>query len=161
MVLMLYTGAARADAVQLGWANVVDNRIQYRRQKMKSRGGVLIDIPIHKDLRRRLEGVSQEQETFLQTRFGRERSANGLGVLMRDWCDAVIDEDDNPVLDECTPHGLRKACARRLAESGATPHEIMAVTGHKTLSEVERYTQKASRSGLADRAMNKFYDASE
>lgn len=41
----------------------------------------------------------------------------------------------------------------RLAEAGATPHEIMSVTGHKTLAEVERYTEKVRRAGLADRAM--------
>jgi integrase len=35
-------------------------------------------------------------------------------------------------------HGLRKAAARRLAEAGCSVHEIGAITGHKTLSEVER-----------------------
>ena len=34
----------------------------------------------------------------------------------------------------------------------ATAHEIMAVTGHKTLAEVQRYTETAMREGLADSA---------
>jgi hypothetical protein len=42
-----------------------------------------------------------------------------------------------------------------LAEAGATAHEIMAVTGHKTLAEVERYTATALREGMADSAFAK------
>src|SRR5258705_9644309 len=42
---------------------------------------------------------------------------------------------------DCQPHGLRKAAGRRLAEAGCTAHEIMAVLGHKTLAEAERYTR--------------------
>jgi integrase len=64
---------------------------------------------------------------------------------MRKWCAEAG-------LPECSAHGLRKACARRLAEAGATAHEIMAVTGHKTLAEVQRYTETAMREGLADSA---------
>ena len=67
---------------------------------------------------------------------------------MRKWCDRAG-------LEACSAHGLRKACARRLAESGATPHEIMSITGHKTLAEVQRYTEAAVREGLADSAMEK------
>ncbi|HEY8595644.1 MAG TPA: tyrosine-type recombinase/integrase [Devosiaceae bacterium] len=44
-------------------------------------------------------------------------------------------------------HGLRKAVCRRLAEAGCTPHEIMAISGHKTLSEVTRYTREAAKKG--------------
>ncbi|WP_414896537.1 tyrosine-type recombinase/integrase [Rhodovulum sp. YEN HP10] len=70
------------------------------------------------------------------------------GNAMRKWCDEAG-------LDVCTSHGLRKACARRLAEAGATPHEIAAVTGHKTLALVQLYTEAAGREGLADAAFEK------
>jgi hypothetical protein len=40
--------------------------------------------------------------------------------------------------------------ARRLAEAGCTPSEIASITGHKSLIEVARYTEAASRSTLAD-----------
>ena len=55
--------------------------------------------------------------------------------------------------DGLSPHGLRKAICRRLAEAGCTPHEIMAVSGHKTLKEVTRYTVAANRTRLAEKAM--------
>ena len=46
------------------------------------------------------------------------------------------------------PHGLRKAAARRLAEAGCSAHEIMAMTGHKSLAEAERYTRQADQARL-------------
>src|SRR5262245_21768537 len=55
----------------------------------------------------------------------------------------------------CKAHGLRKAAARRLAEAGCSAHEIMAVTGHKTLGEVERYTRAAEQERLNAAAMAK------
>ncbi|HWW36986.1 MAG TPA: tyrosine-type recombinase/integrase [Xanthobacteraceae bacterium] len=55
----------------------------------------------------------------------------------------------------CTVHGLRKAASRRMAEAGCTPHEIAAITGHRTLKEVERYTRAADQARLARQAAAK------
>jgi hypothetical protein len=49
-------------------------------------------------------------------------------------------------------HGLKKGGMRRLAEDGNTTHELMAMSGHKTLSEVQRYTARADKKRLADSA---------
>jgi hypothetical protein len=49
-------------------------------------------------------------------------------------------------------HGVRKAGATRLAESGATDHMIMVWGGWKTLKEVQRYTRAANRKLLAQQA---------
>ncbi len=144
--LILYTGAARVDVVQLGPGNRAGDRIRYRRQKTKSRTGIVVDIPLHPELKRRLDALPPDQATYLQTRAGEQRSASGLGNMMQVW-------RDKAGLPECSLHGLRKAIARRLAEAGATTHEIAAVTGHRTLAEVQRYTEKVQRAGLADRAM--------
>jgi len=143
MTLMLYTGAARSDAVRLGWGNVSDGRISYRRRKTRRRSEVVVDIPVHPRLAEALATVPKGAFTFLQTTRGKSRSPNGLGTAMRRWCDAAG-------LPECSSHGLRKAIARRLAEAGATPHMIQSVTGHATLKEVDRYTAKAGRAALAD-----------
>ena len=64
---------------------------------------------------------------------------------MRQWCDEAG-------LPHCSAHGLRKARAAGLASLGAPPHEIMAVTGHRTLKEVERYTLAANQRTLAEAA---------
>ena len=147
VTLMLYTGAARVDAVGLGPWNVKGGRIEYRRQKTKRTGGVLVSVPLHEDLQDVLRGLPDDRP-FLATKYGKPRSASGFGNVMREWCDKAG-------LTACTAHGLRKACARRLAEAGATAHEIGAVTGHKTLSEVQRYTAEAHREGMADSAFDK------
>lgn len=150
--LMLYTGAARVDACKLGWGNLRGARLVYRRQKTEGRSEIEIDIPIHEALAEVLARLPRDQKTFLATRTGDARSPNGLGNQMRKWCDAAG-------LPACSAHGLRKACARRLAEAGATAHEIMAVTGHATMKEAERYTRAAARSSMADRAMEKLRQA--
>jgi integrase len=52
--------------------------------------------------------------------------------------------------DGLNVHGLRKlaATATALAEAGCTPHEIAAVTGHKSLAMVELYTRSAAQERL-------------
>jgi integrase len=105
---------------------------------------VLVSIPLHPDLAGDI-AICPADRPFLATAYGKSRSPDGLGNLMRQWCDAAG-------LSECSAHGLRKACARRPTEAGATAHEIMAVTGHKTPAEVQRHTETAMREGLADSA---------
>jgi hypothetical protein len=43
---------------------------------------------------------------------------------------------------------------RRLAEAGKTEKQIMAVSGHKTMKEVARYTEAADQKRLAKDAMS-------
>ncbi|MGJ3230199.1 MAG: tyrosine-type recombinase/integrase [Oceanicaulis sp.] len=52
----------------------------------------------------------------------------------------------------CSAHGLRKACATRLANAGARAFMFKAVTGHKSLKEVERYTEAVNQIRLAQSA---------
>ena len=52
-------------------------------------------------------------------------------------------------------HGLRKAALTRLADAGCTAHELAAISGHKTLSEVQRYTNAADQARLARAAMER------
>jgi len=155
MTLMLYTGAARGDAVELGRGNISNGRISYRRKKnVRKRKDTVVDIPIHPDLAAVLERLPPDNFTFLQTQQGKSRSSNGLGNMMRKWCDEAG-------LPECSSHGLRKACARRMAEAGATANQIASVTGHDTLKEVERYTRAAGRAGMADDALAMIPEQSE
>ena len=86
--------------------------------------------------------------TYLVTEFGKPHTPNGFGNKFKDWCRQAD-------LPHCSAHGLRKAAAARLAERGATAHEIMAITGHQSLEEVERYTRAAQRRKLADSGMEK------
>jgi len=148
VTLMLHTACARSDVVKLGWQNLKGDRLQYRRQKTEGVSAVLIDIPVHPELRSVLDQLPRDKLTFLETTSGRSRTANGLGTSMRKWCDAAG-------LPECAAHGLRKACATRLAEAGATEREIMAWTGHTSPTMVQVYAGKARRGLLADHGFEK------
>ena len=87
-----------------------------------------------------------DRRTFLAGRTG-AYTANGFYMRFKGWVAAA------GLPPGLSPHGLRKATARRLAEGGRTVHQIAAVTGHKTLSEVERYTKAADQARLAREAM--------
>ena len=85
--------------------------------------------------------------SFLTTSFGKPfASAAALGNAFADWCD---DAGLRPVL--CLDgkmwsyrlHGLRKASLQRLADNGATGPELLSMSGHKNLSEVQPYIEKA------------------
>lgn len=89
---------------------------------------------------------------YLLTEFGNAFTANGFGNKFKDWCRQAD-------LPHCTAHGIRKATATALAENAATPHEIMSITGHTSLKEVERYTKRARMRTMADAAMAKLTPA--
>lgn len=75
--------------------------------------------------------------TFLQTAAGRTRSHKAAGHLLAAAC--------RQIGLERSAHGLRKARASVLAESGATPAQIGAWTGHQSLSEITHYTRQMDR----------------
>ena len=123
--------------------------MRFTQAKNENRSPVQIDIPVHPDLDAIIEATPLVgHATFLVTDYGQPFSAAGFGNKFRQWCTEAG-------LPHCSAHGLRKATATRLAESGATAHEIQAITGHQTLELVELYTREAHKPGLADRAMKK------
>jgi len=50
---------------------------------------------------------------------------------------------------------LRKAACRRLAEAGASAAEIMSVSGHATLAQVQVYIDEIDRERMASSAMDR------
>jgi enterobacteria phage integrase len=135
--LMLYVGAARADVHRMTWRQIseAESGVTYTRSKT----GLGIEISLHPELRRALEHAARDHITVINTAFGKPFTAAGFSQFMR----AAIKAAGLPV--DCKPHGLRKTLGRRLADDGATAHEIMAVLGHTTLAEAERYTKEADR----------------
>lgn len=149
MALLLFTAGRREDVVRLGPQHLRGGRLRYRQAKNEDRNPIDLDIPVHPELKAAIEAAPSGHLTFLTTTYGKPFSAAGFGNKFREWCDEAG-------LPHCSAHGVRKAAATRLAERGATPHEIMAITGHRSLEEVERYTRAARQGKLADSAMAKF-----
>lgn len=114
--------------------------------------GAELEIPVHPELKTALEAWSPRHLVLLASPDGRGTSVAGLGNLVA----KAIDKAGLP--ERCVLHGLRKAAARRLAEAGCSAHEIMAITGHKSLEEVERYCAAARQKQLGRGAMDKLIE---
>lgn len=141
--LMLYTGQRRSDVHRMTWADVTGDAIRVVQQKT----GAKLAIPLHHVLRAELAQAAREHVTILNTMSGRPFTVDGFSGFLRD----AIAATGLPL--DAKPHGLRKAAGRRLAEAGCTAHQVMAILGHTTLAEAERYTRDADQARLARAAI--------
>lgn len=143
--LALYTGQRGSDVHRMTWGDVAGDLIRVAQRKTKTR----LAIPLHPALSSILAVTRRSQVAILVTAYGQAFSVKGYGQMMS----AAIRAAELP--EHCKAHGLRKAAARRLAEAGATEKQIGAVTGHKSLAEIERYTRAADQEMLAREAIRK------
>ena len=126
-------------------ANIRGPRLSYRRGKT----GQEVDLPILPELAKELAHLPRDQMMLLaHGTQGKGYTAGSLSNVFRDMCAEAG-------LNHCSAHGLRKACARRLAEHGATEWEVMAFLAHRTAKEASRYTAAANRAKLTTSGMAK------
>ena len=104
---------------------------------------------MHRDTVGALDAYKMQHIVIINTEYGKPFTVDGFSEWMRD----AISQAGLPL--DCKPHGLRKAAGRMLAEAGATAKMIMAVLGHTTLAEAERYTEEADQAALAEDAIIK------
>lgn len=148
MALLLYTGQRRADVVRMGPQHVAGGLLAVRQQKTRT----MLQIPLHPSLAAILVASATGNLAFLVTAAGAPFTAAGFGNAMRQWCDEAG-------LPECTAHGLRRGQCRRLAEAGCTAPQIAAISGHKSLREVQRYIEDANQVTLARAAIGRLVAA--
>jgi integrase len=141
--LLLFTAQRTSDVRTMAWSHLEGSGINVAQQKTKAR----LWIPLHPELATILTQWPRSHVAILTSNLGAPFSRDRL----QHWLAWAIDRAGLP--KRCVPHGLRKAAARRLAEAGCTAHQIAAITGHKTLGEIERYTKAAEQRGLAHAAM--------
>jgi len=142
LALLLYTAQRKGDVVRMGWQHVKGDWIAVRQEKTD----VPLMIQMHPELERAMASVPRTNLTFLVTERGAPFTSAGFGNWFRDRCDEAG-------LPQCSAHGLRKAAATRLANAGCSTDQIKAITGHKSLSEVARYTKAADQQRLARQAL--------
>lgn len=148
-MLLLYTGQRRGDVVRMGRQHVRSGRLTIVQQKT----GQEVSIPVLPNLRAVLDALPKDNLTFIMSARGKPMTPEGFTNWFRKMVKAVVDDEGKRLLPEgLSPHGLRKATCRRLAEAGCSVHQIMAISGHRTLAEVTRYTVAANRVQLADSA---------
>jgi len=145
LALGLYTAQRRGDVIRMGRQHIKDRVFSVTQEKT----GARLAIPVHPELQAILDATSSGQLTFLTTKNGKSHGADSFSDHFRAWCDAA------GLPQRCTFHGLRKAALTRLADAGCSAHEIAAISGHKSLKEVERYTAAADQARLARNAMTR------
>lgn len=155
--LALYTGQRGSDVHRMKHSDIAGDLIAVA--TAKSQGTTKLKIPMHPTLvsvlaatpsvRGKVRPIDPAQAAILVNGWGRGYTLKGYGNMMSD---AIVAAG---LAEECKAHGLRKAAGRRLAEAGATAHEIMSILGHKTLAEAERYTRAADQERMARAGMRK------
>ena len=143
LALGLYTAQRKGDVLRMGWQHVNGDTIAVRQEKTDT----ALLIPMHPQLQTVLASVPRSNLTFLVTEYGAPFSSTGFGNWFRDRCNEAG-------LKHCSFHGLRKAAATRLANAGASIDQLKAITGHKSLTEVAKYTKAADQQRLARQALD-------
>ncbi len=142
MDLLLYTAQRSGDVRQMGRQHVRDGRVAVVQEKT----GARLQIPVHPALEASLAAASTGSMMLIETQHGRPYTAKGFYNWFKAACQVAG-------VGNCCPHGLRKSAATRLADAGCTEAQIMAVTGHRTTKEIQRYTLARDQRGLAQDAM--------
>jgi len=151
LALLLYTAQRRSDIVLIGRQHIRDGWLTLTQRKYHVRNPATLSIPVIPELRDAIEKSPTGNPTLLVTEYGKPFTAAGFGNWFRDRCNEAG-------LRHCSAHGLRKAAATRLAEAGCSAREIMAITGHRSLAELQRYIDAADQKTLAKAAMKKRRD---
>ncbi len=159
--LLLNVAARRKDVYRLGRQNIRDGRhLCWRPSKTVRSTGKLLVIRITPEFRAALDAMpASDSLTFITTDYGKPfASAAAFGNKFADWCRETgflpVLCDDGRVRSY-RAHGLRKAACRLLAHAGCTAPEIMAVSGHTTLAQVQIYIDEVEQEHMAEAAMNK------
>jgi integrase len=146
--LLLYTAQRGGDVVKMRRSDLKNGVIRIVQQKT----GAEVSIPIHPALARVLKAGPANGFYLIGDLHGRPLRRATLTRLIGEAAKKA------GLPPKCVAHGLRKAALRRLAEHGSTTKEIAAVSGHRTLTEIERYTAQADQGRLSKSAIDKLPD---
>ncbi|MGA7810841.1 tyrosine-type recombinase/integrase [Bradyrhizobium sp.] len=155
MTVLLYTGQRRGDVVRLGPHNIIggafdlDNAADLSISLTQRKTAQSLVIPLAPPLVEALKAckITAASPAFILTPYGQPYSDKSFTGKFSEW------GKDAGIKTQCSPHTLRYAAARRLAELGCSLKVIAAVTGHQSLKELERYTRAAEQRLLAQQAI--------
>jgi integrase/recombinase XerD len=159
--LMLNLAARRHDAHVLGQQHIRDGRLCWRPHKTLRSTNRMLKVRIIPEFQAALDAMPRLQNvlTFLTTDHGKPfASAGAFGNKFADWCKAaglkpVLCDDGR--IRSFRAHGLRKAALRALAHAGCSGSEMMNVSGHSSLAQLQEYLDEVEQERMADAAMEK------
>lgn len=126
--LALGTGQRASDLTGMKWSDVEDDGMWVTQNKT----GVRLWIPFTSSLRATIRAMPRKSLHYiLPDKFGRQ--------VRYDLVQKKILKIKKAVgLEEYSLNGLRYSAAGELAEAGCTDHQIAAITGHKSLSMIQK-----------------------
>jgi integrase len=156
VLLALTTGMRRGEILGLRWADVDLKRRMAVLHKTKNRERRA--VPLVPRVAQLLEAHAKVRRLDTQLVFpleGKDRAIDPAHWFVQACRAAKV--------AEFRFHDLRHTAASYLAMSGATPPEIAAVLGHKTLAMVKRYAHLSDShvGGVVERMTNKFFGAAK
>lgn len=122
-----------------------DHLVKGRWEVAHVKGNDSTSVRISREARKAIDSLPAAPIRFFITgEHGKPFTIESLGNRFRKWARAA----------GCpgSLHGIRKGVSRQLAESGATPLQGRALTGHKTDRTFAHYASSANRKALADAA---------
>jgi integrase len=159
--LVLNTAARRGDAWQLGPQHIKDGKLCWRPNKTKRSTGKMLAIKMLPECQAALDAMppANSSMAFLVNDYGRPfASAAAFGNKFADWCRQAglkpVMCDDGKVRNYRV-HGLRKTSLMALVRARCDILEIMAVSGHSSLAQVQVYIDEFNREQKADAAIEK------
>ena len=150
-LLAVYTGQRAGDLVKIRWSDTAGETLHVIQEKT----GTEVFVPVHPTLGEALKAWPRISTHILTDSNGRPWRKHSFCAQMSKALRA------HPKLNGCVFHGLRATAASRLAEAGCSTHEIAAITGHKSLAQVEKYTKGVSQRTLAKAAILKLEKISQ
>ena len=150
LALALYTTQRRGDVARLGRHLERNELLIIEQEKNRRRKPVTAFVPIAPTLRKIIDASPTGEIYYLvQERADRPYRKESLGNRFKEWSLAAG-------LPHCSLHGLRKAGVVRLIQENLTPHQIMAISGHRTLKEIDRYAREYLRQEAAEQILNRW-----
>jgi integrase len=147
IVLALYTGQRQGDVLAMNWSDYDGEGISVTQQKTGAK--LWIPCPV---------ALKTELESWKANRSSVAIIASSKGRPYKGWSFASLfsaEVKKHPELTGLVFHGLRKTAAAKLAEAGCSPHEIAAITGHRSLAMLMLYTAEAEQRTRAKAAVVK------
>jgi hypothetical protein len=167
--LAYYTTQRRADLPRLGRLVLEkdrsgNDRLSFIQHKLRNERPVTAYVPLFPELRQSLEASKDTAilgETFYlvhdkisPTQPDRPYAEGSLGNMMQDAIKTLMMKTG--MKRSFSLHGLRKAGVCRLIMMGLSVHQIMAITGHRTPKEIDRYGRDYMRSVASEQGYQRY-----
>jgi integrase len=156
MELLLFTLQRRSDVVKLGRQVLkADSEgrpmLIFTQKKNRKRKPVTAYVPLFPELQAIIDATPDKGDlNYLVSEWGTPwASEASFGNWFHDRCVQAK-------LENRSAHGLRKAGVVELIRRKYTPQQIMAVSGHKTMKEIDRYAREYLRQQAAEQVLDEW-----